>query len=206
MIYKNFKQITEYCRKNYIVDKQYNLCFDVGSNIGGFIEANKNNFNKIIGIESIPETFIELKKNVGNYSNVELLNIAVSNEENKTLKFYKHKNNEAGSVSSKIAEEMNNEEPFVEIETTTLKKLINKFGTPNYIKVDCEGCEYDFLMGQNLDGIDFISIEIHFDLLKDKERENLLNFLCIDFEIVKSKEGKKGFYHSEYNLKRKNTN
>lgn len=203
MKHKNLKEITNYCKTNYVVDKNYNLCFDIGANVGGFINAHHNKFKKIVGIEAIPETFTELSNNLKDIKNVELINIAVSDKKDKKLKFYNHKNNSSGSVSSKFAEEMNNEITITEVKTTTYKDLVKTFGVPNYIKVDCEGCEYDFLMGQNLNGVDFISIEIHFDLISDNEREELLKFLLKDFEIVKNKIGQRGLYHSEYNLKRK---
>jgi hypothetical protein len=56
MIYKNFKQITEYCRKNYIVDKQYNLCFDIGSTLNSYLVGNNRGYLK--GAETLKKTCI----------------------------------------------------------------------------------------------------------------------------------------------------
>ena len=69
----------------------------------------------------------------------------------------------------------------IEIQTTTLKHLINDYRVnPDILKMDCEGCEYDVIMNDYEDVRKFkeLIIEIHVD--KDSQKK-LLNKLNIDY-------------------------
>lgn len=199
---KNINDITKYCQRNYKVIKNYNLAFDIGANIGGFISAYHLKFNKIIAVEAISETFAELKKNVSHIKNVELLNIAVSDKSDKILDFYKWNNNDSGSVSSiKIKGQV--DISFLKVKTISYEDLVKRYGVPDYIKIDCEGCEYDFLMNKDLTGIEFMAMELHYGFLNDEKRNELLNYLLKYFNIYCCKQGIEGCFHSEYNLIKK---
>ena len=203
MIHKNIKESSDYCKSNYKVTKDYKLGFDIGGNVGGFAVAHSDKFEKLISVEAIDENYNEFKNNTKDLSNVEVLNKAVSNVSNETLRFYRWENDHSGSISSKKVEGKQMDTDYFEVETITYSDLVKQYGTPEYIKVDCEGCEYDFLIDQDLDGVDYISLELHYDFLTEGQRDELLDYLLKDFKIHHHKPGRYGQYHPEYNLVRK---
>ncbi len=203
MIHKGIKESRDYCKKNYKVIKNYKLGFDIGGNIGGFAVAYCDKFDKLISIEAIEENYNEFNKNTKDIKNVIALNKAVSNVSGKTLRFYRWENNDSGSMSSIEVEGRQRKDGYFDVKTINYSDLIKEYGIPEYIKIDCEGCEYDFLLNQNLEGVEFISMELHYNFLSEDQRNELLDYLLKYFDIYHHKLGKIGAYHPEYNLIRK---
>lgn len=124
------------------------LYFDVGANIGRWSLSNINN-NKIIAIEAVPNTFKILKNNCLNH-NIICLNYAVCDNNNDDIVFY----NASGStptlstlnlewLTDKKSRFYNTSYTEIKCHTIKLDDLINKYGTPDLIKIDVEGGEYD---------------------------------------------------------------
>ncbi len=67
--------------------------------------------------------------------------------------------------------------------------------------MDCEGAEYKFLMNQDLSNIDYLAMEIHNQLGKERIL-TLRNYLEERFEIVKKQHGNR-WRHLEILYKRK---
>lgn len=138
-------------------DKKKTLCFDIGANIGQFIDVNHNKFDKIIALEPVIETFNILQNNIVKYPNIIPLNYAVCNNNCEDVKFY---NCLAASGVSSLNKEWlaNPKSRFhylyraqVEIicKSTTLDKLIELYGKPDLIKIDVEGSEYECIASLN---------------------------------------------------------
>ncbi len=89
------------------------------------------------------------------------------------------------------------------VSTISYPSLVAKYGIPQYMKIDCEGGEYNFLMNQDLSGVEFIAIEIHYSFLTKPQQQELLDYLLQDFQIHSMKSGKEGLHHPEYNLIKK---
>lgn len=190
---------TEICKSSYPVIRNYSLCFDIGANVGGFSNAWWKKFDQVVAIEAHPETFKFAFKNLSKFGNIEVINKAVGAKENEYLTFYPHLNGDSGSTSCKITTNQDLKSG-IDVETVSFKSLVSVYGTPEYIKIDCEGSEYDFLIGQDLSGVKFMAIELHYDFLTDAQRKELLEYLMTYFDIYKHRKGAPGVCHDEYCL------
>lgn len=76
-------------------------------------------------------------------------------------------------------------EEFEEVKSINFKdslKLLNS-DRVNYLKCDIEGAEYDFLIANDLDKVDFISMELHYTYLGVEKVRNLMKHLNKYFEF-----------------------
>lgn len=123
------------------------MFFDIGSNIGKWALANINKCDKIISIEASPLTFNKLVNNC-KHKNIILLNYAVCNNNGNDITFY-HANVDTIStlnkewLTSPSSRFFNHKYTEITCKTITIDKLIEQYGTPDLIKVDVEGAEYD---------------------------------------------------------------
>lgn len=189
-----------YCRMAYPIKDSINkkLAIDIGANIGGFSMAYHNVFDEILYFEANPETYKLTKENLKDYLNVKGYNLAVSNVSGKKLILMNHFNKHNGSVtcSPSITEEGHDEwvEVIGETETTSLEdifKMINGRRI-NYLKLDCENSEYEILLNKDLSNIDYIAMELHWQMGKEKYNE-LLEYVGKTFTI----EGRTNFVEGQ---------
>lgn len=154
------------------------LAFDIGAYIGDSIDMIRNlGYDKIICIEPTPSS---CEKIIRNYD-VEVLCKAVSDKNDKSLKFYCSKTR-YGYLNTTNIDWINktrhntfiNGNNFEEIttKTITLDKLIEIYGIPEYIKIDVEGHELNVLKGLSKK-IDLLS----FEFLSEKLDESIK---CLD--------------------------
>lgn len=199
----NLNTRTSKASQAYKVLQNYNLAFDIGTNIGGFSNAYHNKFNKIIAIEAHPLTYKFAKQNLSPYSNIEVINKAVSNVDDKEVSLYLHDSGDSGSTSLIEIPSGQFLDKEYSVSTISYPSLVAKYGTPQYMKIDCEGGEYNFLINQDLSGVEFIAIEIHYGFLTKLQQQELLNYLLQDFQIYSMTQGKESHNHPEYNFIRK---
>ena len=138
---------------------------DIGAHVGYFTiyAANLARKGKLISYEPSKKSFSTLEKNIeiNNFSNVKLENIAISKTHGKALLH----TDDLDEISNSLYN-FNEESKVYEVETSTLKEIFlkNKLGNIDFLKIDCEGAEYEILMNastSDLDRIKKISIEIH---------------------------------------------
>ena len=140
---------------------------DIGANIGMFsIFASTLGASKVIAIEPVSTTVKILKDNIkqSNLNNIFVVQGLVSsiNGESKEIGLEdKSGHNSVYSSSDKTET----------IGTVTLKSLLNLVDGKNiFLKIDCEGSEYDVLLNadpRNMARIEAIAIEIHGELHPD---------------------------------------
>ena len=217
--------------KSYIIPEEINknVCVDLGTNVGAFLLLNHDKFDKIFGFEASKSCFKKTNKNIENENikNVEIFNYAAYKNSDEILKLRYYRNYKDGkeirggesSGNSSVSDiphdilgngyDFDNEyEEVKSIDLEGIKKLINEEKI-NYLKCDIECGEYDFLIGKDLSCIDFIVMELHCNLGKEKINE-LLDHLTkfFDFygnkipELPDSENGK--FFHPVLNLINKN--
>lgn len=164
------------------------VCVDVGGNVGAFSMVHSKDFKRIIAIEPATYSYCEYLKNISKsgLNNVEVVQLAVADISNKTLHLKPWLfGNQSGNAST-IDSEQWDENTYEEVRSISLEDIFTTFGLEriNYLKIDCEGSEYDLLMNKDLSKIDYISIEIHHQL-KEKAQE-LFHYLQDRFDIIDS--------------------
>jgi len=196
-----FENRTEYCAANYTVMQNYDLAFDIGSNLGGFSCAFNKNFKRIVAVEAHPDTFKKCVSNLNNFQNIKVLNRAASNTTDQYINIFSHENGDSGSATcinnSHTSSELKNSS---EVLTISYSSLVEKYGIPDYMKIDIEGSEYDFLMNKDLSGVQFLSLELHMGLLTGSQRKDLMKHLSKYFSVFKHKKGIPRVCHDEFAL------
>lgn len=137
------------------------VLIDVGANIGMFsIYAHMKYGCEIIAFEPIKDNYENFKRNILlnnlNPNKFKLFNCAITNVENDIIKLGKFDHNSGGATQ--IYNYVNN---FEECKTDTLSKYI----TPKckFLKIDCEGSEYELIptIIDKLNQFDYVGIEYH---------------------------------------------
>ena len=168
---------------------------DCGVGCGYFFWFYHSFFNNYIGIEASKENIESLKKKfeMTKAYNYKVLNYACYSEDNKDLelksvrgydvlsKGFTANNN---SLFYEVGEKQSNwNNPITEndlikekVETISLEGIFSKLNLQkiDFLKVDIEKAEYDFLMGKDLSKVRFLSIEA---LVKFKKSRELLSFI-----------------------------
>lgn len=164
--------------------KKNDLVIDIGAHIGLFsLFASQYSGNgKIFSYEPIKENFELFSENINlnKLQNIHAFNSAVSSKNGKIEIFYN--DDEAGHSI------FGNNEKNVTVNSISLQKIFdeNKIQCCNFLKIDCEGAEYeiiDSLPTEYFDKIDKIVIEYHFADSKPELSKKLFSKLVnIGFE------------------------
>jgi FkbM family methyltransferase len=146
--------------------EKYKNIVDVGANVGVFTAylLEKNYTEKIISVECDTKALNDLKNNFKRESRVEIIPKALYHE-NTTISFYHSEENPV--ISSTIApDKLVNHRAGVkgndvtEVETVTIKELVNTLGCIDLLKIDIEGGEYNII--DKLDSSLFLNINNFF--------------------------------------------
>ena len=155
------------------------MFFDIGANIGNWSLSNVNNCDKIISVEASPNTFQKLLNNTINNNKIVSLNYAVCNSDKEFIEFY---NCSADTLSTINKDWLDSEKSrfykqynynVITCKTITIDKLIQEYGTPELIKIDVEGGEFECLssLTQKVNNICF----------EWASETNDITFKCIDY-------------------------
>ena len=164
------------------------IVFDVGVNIGNKAKSFLNSGAKVIGFEPQDKCYQFCKDRFSNNQNFLIENVALSDRIGTEVLY--ESNAHTISSMSKLFIDTVKKERFKEYEwnneiivtTSTLDEMINKYGTPKYIKIDVEGYELNVLKGLTKK-VEYISIEFTPELLKstvdclDYLKEGLYNYV-----------------------------
>ncbi len=131
--------------------KQGDLCFDVGANVGDrtqiFLELNA----KVVSIEPQESCANVLKKKFG--KKISLLQKGVGSK-NEIKDFFISKHNQLSTFSTEWIDTLKAERfkdnewnESAKVEIITLDSVIEKYGIPQFIKIDVEGYELEALKG-----------------------------------------------------------
>ena len=167
-----------------------NVAIDLGSNIGLFSIENHKNFGDIFAIEASYWNFITSLDNIRNnqISNVKCFNLAAGKKTGEIIKVYQNGHNSVSATTNsdmlKILSKDEGSEPYHNVYSISLEGMFDFFGLSyiDFLKIDIEGAEYDFLLDKDLSRIASMGIEIHGTLGKEK-KDQLKNHLSEYFKI-----------------------
>lgn len=190
--------------KSYYVPDYFNgdgVCIDIGANVGAFSIVYNDKFEKIYCFEPAEYTYNECVKNLSKYKNIEVFKFAITNESDNLVKLKSYREaNYSGNASLIDSPEWNNDMNYEYVITKSFRDVIIESkiaGKKNYVKIDTEGSEYEILMNQDLSMIDFLAVEIHLQLGREKMNE-LRKYLLNYFNIIKDSGGETFHYETVY--------
>lgn len=152
---------------------------DIGAHIGTFTvyAAKLANKGKVYSFEPHPENFTLLERNckLNNLENVKLFKYGVYGEKGRAGLFIDGENTGRHSIYKESRE-------FISIECITLKDIFdaNEIQFCDFLKLDCEGTEYDILFNtpkSYFDKIGKIALEYHDHIYKKKRWYHIVEFL-----------------------------
>lgn len=171
-------------KKSYLVPKgvKKGVCVDVGANVGAFAITHHQLFNRVICIEPALETSQKCARNTKKCKNVEVHRFAAGKDDDSILRLRKYRRDLTRSMgedspanfsgnASTFDSDLYSDNEHEEVPSISFPGLFSKFNLEeiSYLKIDCEGAEYDFLMDHDLSKVEYLGIEIHrhlFDKIK----------------------------------------
>jgi len=178
-----------------------NIIFDVGAHIGDKSVIFSQLANKIILFEPGLRQLKMLKARFNNNSNMVINNCAIGAKQD-NIEYYEINNDTAySSLSTKHINEVVKQRKIIneltdltshKVQTNTLSYFINKYGRPDYIKIDTEGYEKEVI-----NGLDKVIPIISFEA-------NLPQFIPETLEIINYLDTlSKGTYLFNYSVENK---
>lgn len=158
----------------------HDIVVDIGAHVGYFsiYSASRNKDGKIYSFEPYIESFKILEKNlkINNITNVVPINLGVSKNAG-NLDLYLQSN---FAIGNSIYGERNSKSK-IQIKTISLRDIINEYKITkiDFLKLDCEGSEYEILLNLDkisLDKIKRIVAEMHPDI-EDYKIKDVIDFL-----------------------------
>lgn len=162
--------------------KENDIVVDVGAHIGifsAFAAALAKN-GTVYSYEPVPENFNLLQENIRNngLKNIKLFEMAVSKDSGKIKMSLSSLSNSCHSASNGLG--IGNNSRTISANAITLEEIFlrNNLENVNFLKMDCEGLEYEILTNtpkKQLKKIEKISMEFHeFGKYKASQMKNFL--------------------------------
>lgn len=154
--------------------------FDIGGNNGFFTvyAGIKAKNGKVFVFEPVKELYEKIKTNVelNKLINVNVENIAISNKNTVEKFFISKEHNGCHSMYKRSENDEQIKVKNLKLEDYCLKKKIDHI---DFLKLDCEGAEYDIVLNltsEFVSKIKRISLEYHDDIIKHRHEE-IVEFL-----------------------------
>ncbi len=159
--------------------KKDDTVIDIGGHIGTFsmFAASRAKNGKIFSFEPFPESYEILKENIAlnKITNVETMNVGIAKEKGIQRIYIDEKGSCCNSMYVK-------KEKSIDIPCITLQDIFNNYKIErcDFLKIDCEGGEYDIILttpDEIFKRIEKISLEYHDQLVEKYNVGMLKEFL-----------------------------
>ncbi len=158
-------------------------CVDIGANVGCFSHYAAPHFENVYAFEAVNNTYKVACENLKNDMNVQIYNLAAYKESNHEISIFAPETalSRDSSIYTLHGGSIYTSDDSNTYELTKTISLEHIFGLCNidmidYLKVDCEGAEYDLLMNKDLSRINFMVVEFHPGFLgKEKMKELIMH-------------------------------
>ena len=173
-------------------DTKIPLCLDVGANVGAFSLVFSYYCDKVISLEPFKENYDYMVSMIEKYSidNIIPINKAIYPSDGKIVEMSIVKEN-TDSKDITCIEKKSGMVSLGSVETISLESIIKEYGDIDYMKVDCEGCEYDLLYDTDLSKVKSIVTEIHGGFIGSDNKRKLIEYLNKEYDVTYE-------YHQEY--------
>lgn len=161
------------------------IWLDVGGHIGTFAIGIADKVKHIYCYEPEEGNFNLLKRNIkeNKIKNISAFKKAVVGDNDKERELFLNESANTGGHSLVKPQQEKDSTQIVRCEN--INAIIKKYGITK-IKMDCEGSEYELIEGMDLNKIDEMVFEYHFNLLGMGKYEELLEYLSKTFRIGKA--------------------
>lgn len=166
--------------------KNSNFIFDVGANIGIKTEMYLKYGCKVVAIEPQGSCIRILEKKFRNNENVIIIQNALGEQEGESKLFVCNEAPTLSTMTNKWRNGRFSNYKFKEdiiVNVITIDKLIERFGTPDFIKIDVEGFEESVIKGLTNKNVNFISYEFTAEFFEDAEK--ILYYLKNNLDYTK---------------------
>jgi len=165
------------------------LCFDIGANIGDKTSIFRSHGCSVVAVEPVARNLEILRTRFGRDRNITVVDTAVSDYVGSATLSVVDANTAFSTFNDKwvqaLADPEHNrwgltvESRPVDVETTTLDMLIERFGRPYYIKIDVEGHELRVLRGLS-QRISLVSFEANLPEFVEETRSCVARLIALD--------------------------
>jgi len=168
------KMLDEVCCSYFLPPEKRKVCVDIGSNIGAFMgyALNEGKFDKVYGFEPAFQTYHTSLSMLKHFNllreDVQIRNLAVTDQSGQLLRLFGHQSNESGNSSLIQPTEpgAHQEETCLSVSLDGIFDLV-RVDYIDYLKMDCEGAEANILFGsRRIKDVGIICMEIHHGLAK----------------------------------------
>ena len=130
------------------------------------LNALQKGASKVYSVEPVKHSYEQIKKLLNDFPNVEPINKAIG-ETNGVISMFVDSDASATNCVTTYGEMFGRESNKVDVESVNINTLIEQINSDiNYMKVDCEGSEFELfktITEKNLKGISKLVIETHGD-------------------------------------------
>ena len=176
------------CYTNENIDVQKDdIVVDIGANLGFFsLYSILNGAKEVHSFEPVKKTYKSLCKNVADYENIKCYNVAVNNHNNDIdITSYPISSiSTSNSLTQHPPSGWNAEVDFQsteQVSSMSIKHIINLIPKIDFLKLDCEGAEWDILASIPNDYLQYnvkkIAVELHYDKSSDISSNSVNDFV-----------------------------
>jgi FkbM family methyltransferase len=150
----------------HILSRENTLCVDIGANVGAFSFTAAQHYKNVVALEPVEKNYqlLEKVRNIEKLENLEVLPLAVGAEDSIDRYIYVEEDFSGDSTIYAASPQTVKKQRINMVSYDSLTSMLREeYEVPyiDYLKIDCEGAEYEFLWGEDLSNVKTIIMEIH---------------------------------------------